>query len=167
MDALRNFIEGMDPVWQWLGVILISAIPTIESDAGSFIGVLAGVSLFVAIPAAVIGNVSSMLFAVFAADKIRFFAKKKNGTLESTPKSQERARRLFDKWGVPGVSLFGSWFFLPNQLTSGLMVGFGASQKKVILWQVISIVVWAIVFGLFAHWFTGFAFNTEITVSMD
>lgn len=54
---------------------------------------------------------------------------------------------MFDRFGVPGVSLLGQTV-LPSQITSGMMVSFGASRNAVIVWQVISIIIWAIVFAL-------------------
>ncbi|MFC7788228.1 hypothetical protein ACU045_04510 [Microbacterium sp. MAHUQ-60] len=54
---------------------------------------------------------------------------------------------MFDRFGVPGVSLLGQTV-LPSQITSGMMVSFGASRNAVIFWQVISIILWALLFAL-------------------
>ena len=39
---------------------------------------------------------------------------------------------------------------LPSQITSAAMVSFGAQKNAVILWQVISIIIWGTVFGVLA-----------------
>lgn len=145
MDTFRIFIESLEPVWQWLGVLLVSMIPFVESYGGAFLGILAGVIYYIAIPAAIIGNIVSMIITVSAADKIRFFAVK-DKELDLTPK-QTKFKKTFDKFGIPGVSLLGQTI-LPSQITSGLMVGFGASRQKVIFWQIISITIWGVLFGL-------------------
>ena len=39
---------------------------------------------------------------------------------------------------------------LPSQFTSAAMVSFGANRNAVIFWQIISIVLWGVVFGVLA-----------------
>ncbi|WP_349828122.1 hypothetical protein [Brevibacterium litoralis] len=165
-EALTDFTQGF-PLWlQWLAIVLIAAVPFIESYVGSAVGVIAGLPLWVAIPAAVVGNTITMVIVVLAAhtgrEKVLAHQERKAAEAgtdveapspeEQTRKSRRRARvkRMFDKWGVPGVSLLGQWF-LPSQITSGMMVSFGASKDRVILWQIISIVLWGIGAAAFAY----------------
>ena len=76
LEALQNFTLSL-PEWaRWAGVILISAIPFVESYFGSVIGIMAGIHPAVAIPAAVLGNTASMLLLVFGAHKLRKRASK-------------------------------------------------------------------------------------------
>ena len=58
-------------------------------------------------------------------------------------------KRMFDKFGVPGVSLLGQTF-LPSQITSSAMVGFGANRNVVAFWQVVAIILWGVLFGVLA-----------------
>ncbi|UFU03671.1 hypothetical protein LQF12_03425 [Ruania suaedae] len=147
IESLREFTEGLPTVIQWLGVLLASAIPFVESYFGSAIGVLAGLSPFVAIPVAIIGNGASMAILVLTAARVRKSATK-NGTAEPSPR-RERLKRMFDRFGVPGVSLLGQTV-LPSQITSMAMVSFGASRNAVIGWQLVSIALWGIAFGTLA-----------------
>jgi CHASE2 domain-containing sensor protein len=148
IDALQNFTESLPPVLQWLGVMLIAAIPFVESYFGAAIGVLAGLHPVVAIAAAVVGNAASMLAFVFTAHAAR---RRVTRNREEPKVSPRRARlsRMFDRFGVPGVSILGQTV-LPSQITSAAMVSFGASRNAVILWQLVSIVLWAVVFGVLA-----------------
>lgn len=148
LENLQSFTESLPPALQWLGVILLGAIPFVESYFGSFIGVLAGLPAWVAVVAAVIGNVISMLVFVFSAHGARQAAIRNR---EEKPLSPRRARlkERFDRFGVPGVSLLGQ-LVLPSQITSAAIVGFGAPRNAVILWQVISIILWGVVFGVLA-----------------
>ena len=129
MEGLQDWVDGAPSVLQWLAIAAASAIPFVESYFGSVIGVLAGVPPVVAILAAIVGNVG----------------------VDAKPLSprRERLKRSFDRWGVPGVSLLGQTV-LPSQITSAAMVGFGASQRQVIVWQIVSIVMWGVVFGALA-----------------
>ncbi len=148
-EALVDFTQSL-PIWlQWAGVMIAAAIPFIESYFGTLIGVVAGIPLPIALAAAIIGNVASMLAFVFAASSARqkVLARRAGGEElpEPSPRRQ-KVKRMFDRFGVPGVSLLGQTL-LPSQITSGMMVSFGASRNAVIFWQIISIIVWAIVFG--------------------
>lgn len=148
IDALQNFTESLPPLLQWVGVILASAIPFIESYFGSVIGILAGINPIIAILAAIIGNTLSMIIVVLSAHGVRTSVTKRKEPQPLTPR-KERLRKQFDKYGVPGVSLLGQTV-LPSQITSAAMVSFGAPKNSVILWQIISITLWGIAFGVLA-----------------
>ena len=69
--ALQDFAASFPEYISWLGVMLVSAIPFVESYFGSVIGVLIGLPTPVAIGVAVVGNVASMLAFVFSAHGVR------------------------------------------------------------------------------------------------
>ena len=148
IDALREFTSALPALLQWVGVILASAIPFVESYFGSVIGILAGINPVVAILAAIVGNVASMLIFVFSAHSVR---SKVQAGKAPKPETARRAklRQRFDKYGVAGVSLLGQTL-LPSQITAAAMVSFGASRNAVIFWQVISITLWGVAFGVLA-----------------
>ncbi|MGF3056238.1 hypothetical protein [Microbacterium sp. YY-01] len=145
IQALQDFAASF-PAWsQWLVVALLAAIPFVESYFGSAIGVAIGLPPVIAVVMAVIGNTVSMLVFVYAGASIRERRKRKRPEEQTSAKS-ERLRRMFDRFGVPGVSLLGQTV-LPSQITSGAMVGFGASRNRVIIWQIVSIIMWGAIFA--------------------
>ena len=148
IDSLQHFTASLPEVFQWVGVFLASAIPFIESYFGSAIGIIAGVNPVVAIAAAIAGNIVSMIIFVLTAHGVRTQATSKRDPVVPSPR-REKLRARFDRYGVPGVSLAGQ-LLLPSQITSAAMVSFGASKNAVILWQIISIVIWGVVFGVLA-----------------
>ena len=148
IDLLQNFTSGLPDLLQWVGVILAAAIPFVESHFGAVIGVLSGINPAIAIAAAIVGNILSMLIFVFSAHGVRSKVRSGREPKPETPRRQ-RLRESFDKYGVAGVSMLG-WLILPNQFTSAAMVSFGASRNAVILWMVISITVWGVAFGVLA-----------------
>lgn len=148
ISALQDFTTSLPEIFQWVGVMLIAAIPFIDSYVGSVIGILAGVNPIVAIAAAIVGNVISMLIFALTAHRVRSRVTAGKQSQELTPR-QAKVRRGFDKYGVVGVSLLGP-FVLPSQFTSAAMVSFGAPKNAVILWQIISIIVWGVVAGTLA-----------------
>ncbi|MEB4616379.1 small multi-drug export protein [Leucobacter sp. M11] len=148
LATLQDFTSSLPDVLQWLGVFLIAAIPFVESYFGSAIGVLAGVPPVIAVAAAVIGNLLSMLIFVLTAHGVRTRATQGREAKPLTPR-RAKLKERFDRYGVPGVSLLGQ-LFLPSQITSAAMVSFGASKNQVIFWQVISIILWGVLFGVLA-----------------
>ncbi|ALE07298.1 hypothetical protein AL755_20430 [Arthrobacter sp. ERGS1:01] len=153
IEQLQAFTTSLPPLLQWAGVLLIAAIPFVESHFGAAVGVLTGLNPALAIGVAVIGNIASMLVFVMVAHRMR---SKVVGAREPKVLSprREKVRAKFDKYGVAGVSLLGQTI-LPNQFTSAAMVSFGAARNTVILWQCISIIVWGVGFGVLAS--LGFA----------
>lgn len=145
-EALQEFTASLPDAVQWLGVMLVAAIPFIESYFGSVIGIIAGINPVVAIIAAIVGNTLSMFAFVFGARKIRERVTRGKEPVESSPR-RERLRAAFNRWGVPGVSLLGQTI-LPSQVTAVAMVSFGAKTSAVILWNIVSIVLWGVAFGL-------------------
>ncbi|RZU63797.1 hypothetical protein EV379_0086 [Microterricola gilva] len=148
IETLQDFTASFPTYLQWVGVMLVAAIPFIDSYFGSVVGVVAGLNPVVAIAAAIVGNVIAMLIFVFTAHRVR------SGVVNGKAPTEESARRQkvrswFDKYGVAGVSLVGP-VILPSQFTSAAMVSFGASKNAVILWQVIAITIWGVVFGTLA-----------------
>lgn len=151
IEQMQGFAAGF-PEWaQWIAIMLVSAIPFVESYFGSVIGVAIGMHPAVAIAAAVVGNAISMAIFVLTAHAARSKVRKARGTdgVEATPKKQ-RLKRTFDRFGVPGVSILGQTM-LPSQITSAAMVSFGASKNAVIAWQIVSIIIWGTLFGVIAH----------------
>jgi hypothetical protein len=157
IDALQDFTASLPPFLQWFGVMLAAAVPFVESYFGSVIGVLAGIDPVIAIIAAIVGNIVSMVVVVLSAHGVRTRVGVARATragvdvdlAETESPRRRRLRAQFDRYGVPGVSLLGQTI-LPSQITSAAMVGFGASRNAVIFWQVISIVLWGVVFGVLA-----------------
>ena len=147
VQGLQDFTASLPEWLQWAGIVIAGAIPFVESYLGSVIGVLAGLPLPIAIAMAVIGNLVTMLLVVLGAGAIR------SRVARDTPESPRRRklRERFDRYGVAGVSLLGQTI-LPSQITSGAMVSFGASRRAVIGWQVVSIILWGVAFGLLAHY---------------
>lgn len=147
---LHAWTQGLHAAWQWLGLIAISAIPFVESYGGAFLGALAGVHPAVAIGAAVVGNMLSLVLVVYVAHWVRGSVLRRRDPETADPRKsakRERVMRIFDKFGVPGVSILGP-LALPSQITAPLMVSVGASRHAVMVWMLVSVVLWGAGFGL-------------------
>ncbi|MDR2999418.1 MAG: hypothetical protein LBU78_14990 [Microbacterium sp.] len=153
-DALVDFTQSL-PVWlQWLGVMAAAAIPFVESHFGTLIGVVAGLPVPVAMLAAIAGNAISMLAFVFAASAARRKVLARRGAssedAEEPSARRQKVKRMLERFGVPGVSLLGP-MVVPNQFTSSILVSLGANRTRVIIWTLVSIVMWSAIFALIAQ----------------
>lgn len=148
LENLQDFVADAPAALQWLAVILLGAIPFVESYSGSAIGVVVGLNPIVAVTAAIVGNILTMIAFVVFADRVRARVRRDQAVEELSPR-REKLKRRFDRYGVAGVSLLGQ-LVLPSQITSALIVSFGASRRAVIVWQIISIILWGIAFGALA-----------------
>ena len=178
--TLTTWVAGLES-WQQLGaLVLISAIPFVESYTGSFLGVLVGINPGLAVAAAVVGNTISTFALIALAGGARSAVARgrgrrgeQPGTLdesasngssanEAAPNSKKARRnakiaKYFDRFGVPGVSLLGP-LALPSQFTAPAMVGLGASKRSVYVWMFISIVAWGVLFGFFSDLVVGWIY---------
>ena len=115
IDLLQNFTSGLPDLLQWVGVILAAAIPFVESHFGAVIGVLSGINPAIAIAAAIVGNILSMLIFVFSADGVRSKVRSGREPKPETPRRQ-RLRESFDKYGVAGSVHFSAKQIRANRL---------------------------------------------------
>jgi len=173
-EFLQNLASEVPLFVQPLIVALAAAIPFIEGELASVLGVWAGLHPIVAAVAAVSGNFLSVLLVVFFGARIRAailarrarraqavpVAAASGGAMdlhaegtepETKPESKgvQRLKRFLVRFGVPGASILGP-LALPTQFTAAVLVSTGVSKQWVLLWQAIAIVLWTSVTTLIA-----------------
>jgi len=148
VTGLQDLTQGLPPFLRWVGVLLAGAIPYVEAEGAAVLGVVAGVNPFVAIPVAIVGNAIALALVVWVIGAARSGITR-GRTVETTPKRQ-RMRQVFDRYGVPGVSLLGP-LLLPSHVTAAAMVGLGAPRARVFTWGVVAVAAWALVLGVVVH----------------
>ena len=148
ITGLQELTQGLPPLLRWVGVLLAGAIPYVEAEGAAILGVVAGVNPVVAIVAAVVGNAIALALVVWLIGAARSGVTR-GRTAERSPKRQ-RMRQVFDRYGVPGVSLLGP-LLLPSHVTAAAMVGFGAPRARVFAWGVVAVTAWAVVLGTLVH----------------
>ncbi|KZM77235.1 hypothetical protein [Cellulosimicrobium sp. I38E] len=148
VTGLQELTQGLPPLLRWVGVLLAGAIPYVEAEGAAVLGVVAGVNPVVAILAAVVGNAIALAVVVWLIGAARSGVTR-GRAVEKSPKRQ-RMRQVFDRYGVPGVSLLGP-LLLPSHVTAAAMVGFGAPRTRVFAWGVAAVTAWAVVLGVVVH----------------
>lgn len=149
-QTIQDVVLGLpDPV-QFLGVAVAGAIPFIESYGASTIGIAAGVPIPLAVIAAIVGNIASVLLVVYGIAGVRNRVTARGEVrVETATGKRGRVAENVRRIGVPGVSLLGP-ILLPSQFTSAAMVGIGANRTTVFVWTTLAVVVWGVAIGLAA-----------------
>jgi len=171
IEFLQNLMSQVPLLVQPLIVAAAAAIPFLESELASVLGVWAGLNPFIAAGAAMSGNFASVFVVVVFGARIRAMiiarrarrselvvAGAAGGTevpgeplAESKPESKgvRRFKKFLVRFGVPGASILGP-LAIPTQFTSALLVSTGVSKSWVLLWQGVAIFLWTTMTTLIA-----------------
>lgn len=156
IEFLQNLMSQVPFLIQPLIVAVAAAIPFVEGELASVLGVWAGLHPVVAAAAAIAGNFASVFFVVVFGARIRarIVARRAQRaalvpagggapevTAEPESKGVRRFQRFLVRFGVPGASLLGP-LAIPTQFTSAILVSTGVAKGWVLLWQGVAIVVW-------------------------
>lgn len=161
IEGLQDLMSHVPLLVQPLIVALAAAIPFVEGELASVLGVWAGLNPFVAFLAAAAGNFLSVFVVVVFGARIRAAVTTRRARRrelvpagagagiepahpeEPKPESKgrQRFRRFLVRFGVPGASLLGP-LALPTQFTSAMLVAAGVSKRWILLWQAAAIILW-------------------------
>lgn len=169
VNSFQDLVGQVPEIIRPVIVLLAGAIPFIEGEAASMIGVLGGLNPIVAGLAAAAGNFLCVLVVVLLTSRARAAVANRrtsrvaagvgaagapdSGTdaaaQEGAPaKPESKGRQRFKKWlvrfGVPGASILGP-LAIPTQFTSAMLVASGTPRAWVLLWQAVAIVLWTTV----------------------
>ena len=168
INNFQGVVEQVPEAAQPLIVLLAGAIPFVEGEIASVIGIVGGINPVVAGITAAAGNFLCVLLVVVLSSRARtavvtrraarseVLASSAGAAAVSTvtdveaetvkPESKGRAR--FNVWlvrfGVPGASILGP-LAIPTQFTSAILIAGGTPKAWVLLWQGVAIVLWTTV----------------------
>ncbi len=115
-----------------LGVFLAGAIPWLEAVTVIPIGILVGLDPLLTFIFAIGGNtLTVVLFAYLSKQILHWLSERrerKKGP-QSTDSRAERARRVFDRYGIIGMGLLGP-LVIGTQFAAAVAVSFGVSPLK-------------------------------------
>jgi len=154
--SIIEWVDGLPPWLQVVALLLVGAIPFIESFLGSAIGIILGINVFLVVPAVVIGNIVCTFLLMALAGRARDAATRdRQGEPEEEPsKRRQRVEKFLSRFGVPGVMLLGPITF-PSQIVAPLLVGLGANRRSVYIWTAIGITLWGVGTAIVLLWLLG------------
>lgn len=148
ISRFQELVAIVPAVVRPLIVALAAAVPFVEGEVSSMIGIIGGLNPFVAAVAGIAGNLLCVVGVVLATARVRsaVVARVGRGGEPDEPaapqsKGRQRFARLLTRFGVPGASLLGP-LALPTQLTAATLIASGVSVPRVLVWQAAAILLW-------------------------
>jgi uncharacterized membrane protein len=148
IESIQDFVLGLPEAIQFLGVALAAMVPFVENYGAVMIGSITGVPVWAVVIMAIVGNLTIIALITLISGRTRdaVLARRSGAEPEALSGRQQRVRQLFDRYGIPGVTLLGM-LFVPTHLIAATLVSFGCSRAGVLTWQAIAITVYAAVTG--------------------
>lgn len=141
-------------------VFLLAATPFLEVVGVIPIGVAAGLEALPVTILAFLGNILTIWLLILLMDQVKAWLQKRREKKGKAPsaKRQDRAARLWRKYGLPGLALL-SPFLIGSHLGAILAMGFGGTRKSITLWMTISVFSWSVVMGVASHFGIDFLYD--------
>ncbi|MDQ0206837.1 small multi-drug export protein [Alkalicoccobacillus murimartini] len=147
-------------------VFLFGATPFFEGVAIIPIGTVAGLDPFLTAIIALIGNVITVLLIIVFIEHINAWLdrrRKKKGKPEKTKKN-ERAQRVFTKYGLPGLCLIGPTF--GSHLTALIGMSLSGSKSRTAFWMILSLTLWCTAIAFLSLYGIGYLIEDNETSNM-
>lgn len=132
----------------YLAVAIASMIPWFE-----LFSIPAGILVLGLDPLAVgavalVSNLLPTVGIVWGWDRLSVWWERRNGRpLGSGGARSERGRKIFDRFGLPGLALQGP-IISGIYLAVAIALGLGAARRAVVLWSAISISLWSVLLSV-------------------
>jgi Ca2+/H+ antiporter, TMEM165/GDT1 family len=171
--------ESME--WTYLAVFVLAAIPWIELAAVVPLGILFGLAPVPVGILGFAGNWLTVVLLILLFDQFQQWRlKRKSSRREAmavasetrmeagteveaegaeeeaegaamTSKRGQRAKRIWHRYGLPGLALIGP-FFVGSHIAAAVAMAFKAPRRLVTMWMSISLVAWTIVLAVAAYY---------------
>ncbi|PSL35209.1 putative small multi-drug export protein [Planomicrobium soli] len=146
-------------IYEYFLVFLGAAIPWLEIALVIPLGIVAGLSPFWVILVAFIGNMVTVLALIVGFDRFKiWYTKRQEAKGKTTDKKSERAKRIWNKYGLPGLALLGP-ILIGTHIAAFIGMTLGATKKNTTIWLTVSIALWSLAFGILTA--LGFDFFTS------
>lgn len=131
-------------------VFLAGAAPGFEVLVAVPLGILRGMSLPTAVLIGFAGNALTILLEILIFQKLKDWWDRRKQQEEKAPsKRTARAENIWKRFGIPGLAMLGP-VLIGSHLAAFLALALGSSKSRTAAWMLISLIIWAIVFGILA-----------------
>lgn len=146
-------------IYEYFLVFLGAAIPWFEIALVIPLGIVWGLTPFWVMVLAFVGNMLTVVVLIIGFDKFKdWYIKRQETKGKANSKKNERAKNIWNKYGLPGLALLGP-ILIGTHIAAFIGMTLGATKKNTTLWLAISIGLWTLVFGLATAF--GFDFFTR------
>lgn len=150
IESLQDFVHGLPETIQFLGVAFAAMVPFVENYGAVVIGSVAGIPIWATVAMAIVGNVAVIALITMLTGRTRDAVLARRDPHDTAAPvgagKNQRVRALFDRYGIPGVTLLGM-LLVPTHFIAVTLVSFGCSRTGVIVWHAIAITIYAVLTG--------------------
>ncbi|MEK4148191.1 small multi-drug export protein [Robertmurraya sp. FSL W8-0741] len=136
---------------EYILIFIAAATPWLEIALVIPLGIIRGLSPFWVMVSGFTGNLSTVILLIIGFEKVKtWLAKrkeKKGETENERSKRSERAHKIWNKYGLPGLTLLGP-VLIGIHIAIFIGMSLGAKKNWTMLWSTISLVVWTLTFGI-------------------
>lgn len=144
-NSFEEILRDSGDVVGYMLVFVFAAIPALELWTVIPLGIAIGMN---PLGVAFFGFLGSLLsvyaIIIFFAWIKRWIEARGDKTNEETSSSKKRAKRIFEKFGAPGLAI-GSPFVVGIHLGTVLVLVMGAKKRDAVIWMTVSIMFWTLV----------------------
>ncbi|MFC6333556.1 small multi-drug export protein [Paenibacillus septentrionalis] len=138
-------------IWEYILVFLLGATPWVEIAAVIPLSIIAGLNPILVGLIAFLGNLSTVYLLIIFFEKFREWRKRKKGEDQPKSKRQARAVGIWNKYGLPGLSLLGP-LLIGSHVAVFIGLLFGAKKQTTLFWMTISLVLWTLVITILSYY---------------
>jgi uncharacterized membrane protein len=134
--------------FEYILVFLGAAIPWFEIALVIPLGIVRGLSPFWVMVLAFIGNAITVIPVIIGFERLRiWFEKRQEKKSKAASKRNVRAKKIWNKYGLPGLALLGP-ILIGIHISAFIGMSLGAKKSWAMLWMISSLAVWTLVFGI-------------------
>lgn len=146
-------------IYEYFLIFLGAAIPWFEIALVIPLGIIWGLSPLWVMVVAFVGNMLTVLALIIGFDRFQiWYTKRQEAKGKTVSKKSERAKRIWNKYGLPGLAMLGP-ILIGTHIAAFIGMTLGATKKNTTVWLTISIAVWSVAFGVLTA--LGFDFFTK------
>jgi len=150
-------------VWEYILVFVMAFIPMIEVLLVIPVAIAAGLSPFWVVVVAFAGNLLAVWIIIVIYEKLEawwegYKQRKFEGQegqimeqIEKTSKRGDRARRIWNRYGLPGLALLAP-AIIGIHLAVIMALAFKSPKKLTAIWMTISLAVWSVGLGVISFY---------------
>lgn len=107
------------------------------------LGILSGLHPVTTAVIGFVGNFLTVLLLIVFVDRFKawWLKKKEEKHDEKGEKKQLKARKVWERYGLPGLALIGP-FIIGSHLAAFMCMSFGTKRKQVTVWMTVSLIMW-------------------------
>ena len=138
----------MSDILLYLAVLAAAATPWLEVVLVVPAGMIAGLPVVPTVVVATVGNLATLAPVVLAGDRLRArVRRRRRGDSPRRDHSGGRARRLMDRYGLPGLALLGP-VVTGAHVAALVAIAAGSERRATLVWLGGGVAAWAVAVGL-------------------